>query len=195
MKKEQFKNLVKKKIKMLATEYLIGLRSKHSKSENLMHKNCMKDYLKSDRLSVEEKKLLFSMKTRSTNVKTNFRNSYTNLLCRLCQKPDEDECEIHLLKCDQIVKEKNIENIDKISYLDIFGTLEKQITAVKVWKKILKVWKIKLEASRESPSGHQVHQALGQSASYADNADSTQTVGVDTPSSDGTSIIYVYDLG
>ena len=32
MKKEQFKNLVKKKIKMLATEYLVGLRSKHSKS-------------------------------------------------------------------------------------------------------------------------------------------------------------------
>ena len=67
MKNERFKNLVLKKIKMLAKSYLISLRG--SKSENLKHISSMKDYLKCENLTLEEKKLLFAMKTRSVNVK------------------------------------------------------------------------------------------------------------------------------
>jgi hypothetical protein len=62
MKKEKFKNLVIKKIKSLATEYLVKLRGKHSKSENLMHRDSLKDYLKTENISVSEKKLLFALK-------------------------------------------------------------------------------------------------------------------------------------
>ena len=54
MQKEQIKSLVKKKIKTLSMDYSIGLRSKHSKSENLPHQNCMKRYLKSDKITPEE---------------------------------------------------------------------------------------------------------------------------------------------
>ena len=72
MKKETFKTLVKKHIKNIAKEYLINLRSKHSKSENLLVTDCMKDYLKSDKITTEEKKLLLAMKTKTVNVKTNF---------------------------------------------------------------------------------------------------------------------------
>ena len=85
MKKETFKTLVKMHIKNIVKEYLINLRSKHSKSENLLVTDCMKDYLKSDKITIEEKKLLFAMKTRTLNVKTNFRNNFANLLCRLCK--------------------------------------------------------------------------------------------------------------
>ena len=91
MKKEKFKSIVKKQVKTLTKEYLIGLRSKHSKSENLLHINSMKEYLKTDKITVSEKKLLFAMKTRAINVKTNFRNNFSNMLCRLCQKLDENE--------------------------------------------------------------------------------------------------------
>ena len=38
----------------------------------------MKDYLISDKINLEEKKLLFAMKTRAINVKTNFHNK---LIC------------------------------------------------------------------------------------------------------------------
>ena len=69
MKKETFKTLVKKHIKNIAKEYLINLRSKHSKSENLLVTDCMKDYLKSDKITIEEKKLLFAMKTKCVDVK------------------------------------------------------------------------------------------------------------------------------
>ena len=200
MKKEQFKSLVKKRIKTLSMEYLIGLRSKLSKSENLLHQNCMKDYLKSDKITLEEKKLLFAMKTRAINVKTNFRNNFsnTNMLCRLCHKPGEKESELHLMKCETIIScDNNIGNLlTNISYMDIFGTIEKQVIAIKVWKKVLKIWEVKLEVSRASSSGHQVHQPVGQSASYAHNASSAQTVDVDVDStpSDGR-ISNVYDFG
>ena len=59
MKKESFKNLVNRQIKALANEYLISLRSRHSKSDKLLHTNCMKEYLKSEKITVEEKKRLF----------------------------------------------------------------------------------------------------------------------------------------
>ena len=95
MKKETFKNIVKKQIKMLSMNYLINLRSKHSKTENLLLEKELKPYLKSSKLTLEEKKLLFAMKTRSVNVKTNFKNGFSNLLCRLCAKPGEDESELH----------------------------------------------------------------------------------------------------
>ena len=195
MKKDKFKSIVKKQVKTLAQEYLLGLRSKHSKSENLLHTNSMKEYLKTDKITVSEKKLLFAMKTRATNVKTNFRNNFSNMLCRLCQKPGENESEIHLMKCEHIVNENNMQNtIQNIAYMDIFGTLEKQVAAIKVWKKILKIWEIKLEVSKLSPSGHQVHQPVGQSASYA-HASSAQTVDVVSPSPDDSSISNVYDFG
>ena len=70
MKKEKFKTLVKKKIKNLAKEYLINLRSKHSKSDKLMHTNECKDYLKTESITVLEKKLLFSLKTRQVQWNT-----------------------------------------------------------------------------------------------------------------------------
>ena len=78
--------------------------------------------------------------------------------------------------------------------MDIFDTIEKQVTAIKVWKKVLKIWEIKLEVSRASSSGHQVHQPVGQSASYAHNASSAQTVDVDSTPPDGR-ISNVYDFG
>ena len=78
--------------------------------------------------------------------------------------------------------------------MDIVRTIEKQVAAIKVGKKILKIWEIKLEVSKLSPRGHQVHQPVGQSASYAP-ASSAQTVDVDYPSPDDSSISNVYDFG
>ena len=76
MKKEKFKSIVKKQVKTLAQKYLIGLRSKHFKSENLMCINSMKDYLKTEKINLSEKKLLFAMKTRAINVKTNLETTF-----------------------------------------------------------------------------------------------------------------------
>ena len=100
----------------------------------------------------------------------------------------EEESEIHILKCSEIVKDKSLK--DEISKISYSGTVDEQIKAVKVLKKVLKVWNLKLEKLKKSPSGHQVHQLQGQSASYpcntAHNADQAS-------SEDSNSI--VYDFG
>ena len=62
MKNEKFKNRVLKKIKILAKEYLISLRG--PKSVKLKHVYSLKDYLKCERLTLEEKKVLFASKKR-----------------------------------------------------------------------------------------------------------------------------------
>ena len=63
----------------------------------------MKDNLKSDNITLEERKLLFAMKTRAVNVKTNFLNNFsnTNMLCRPCHKPGAKESELHLMKYEK----------------------------------------------------------------------------------------------
>ena len=152
----------------------------------------MKEYLKSPHLNTDEKRLLFALKTRGVNVKTNFKNMFskTNMSCRLC-KSNEEESEIHILKCSEIVKDKSLKDeISKISYSDIFGTIDEQIKAVKVLKKVLKVWNLKLEKLKKSPSGHQVHQLQGQSALYPCNTAQT----ADQSSSDDSNSD-VYDFG
>ena len=173
--------------------YLINLRSKHSKTENLFIEKDIKPYLRSSKITLDEKKLLFALKTWSVNVKTNFRNGFSNLSCRLCAKPGEDESELHLMQCEEILSESDIrEQMKNIAYKDIFGPLEKQISAIKTWKKVFKVWNIKLDISRRSQSGHQVHQPVGQSASYTLNASAAQTVDL-LPPDDSTNT--VYDFG
>ena len=127
-----------------------------------MLENSIKDYLTSNQISTDEKKLLFALKTKTVNVKTKYSNGYSNMQCRLCKAQGEDENEIHLMKRQQIVSESNLKNeLENISYSDIFGTLDKQIAAAKVWKKVFKVWNRKLETVKLSPRGHQEHLPQG----------------------------------
>ena len=132
---------------------------------------------------------VFTYLAVSVNVKTNYSNGYSNMQCRLCNAQGEDECEIHLMKCVQIVSESNLKNdLENISYSDIFGTLDKQIAAAKVWKKVFKVWNRKLETVKLSPRGHQEHLPQGLSASYPGTAAQT----VDSPCPDDNDCI-VYE--
>ena len=110
--------------------------------------------------------------------------------CRLCNS-NEEESEIHILKCKEILSEKSLsDEISKISFSDILGTVNEQIRVMKVLKKVFKVWNLKLFKLKLSPSGHQVHQLQGQSASYPCNTPQT----ADQASSDDSNSI-VYDFG
>ena len=191
IKKAEFQNLVKKKIRNFSKEYLIILRNKHFKSENLLHENAIKDYLTSNKISTDENKLLFVLKKKTVDVKTNYSNGFSNKQCRLCKTEGEEECEIHLIRCVQIVSESNLKNyLENISYSDIFGTLDKQIAAAKVWNKGFKVWNRKLETVKLSPRGHQEHLPQGLSASFP----CTSTRTVDSLSLDDSNCT-VYEFG
>ena len=93
-----------------------------SKVKNLT-KFCFQNYLTSDKLSTKDKKLLFSLRTRSIDVKTNYRNKYQfDMHCRLCKSANEEESEIHLLRCEKITE--NIAhdiNLSTAKYENIFS--------------------------------------------------------------------------
>ena len=135
MKKETFNTLVKQKIKILSKEYLISLRNKHTKSKNLLLENKIKGYLICEQLTTEDKQLLFALKTRTVDVKTNYKSMFSNLQCRLCNSLAEDESEIHVMKCIKIISDESLKKqTETISYSDIFGSMKQQISAVKVLK-------------------------------------------------------------
>ena len=97
-------------------------------------------------MTVEEKKLLFLLRSRMYSVKKNFQNGISDIQFTLCSKSEEDQQ--HLLVCEEIVKEEELKNVlvkSKISYEDIFGPPNKQTDAVKVWRVIDKIWKRKIK--------------------------------------------------
>ena len=72
IKKSKFVKIFMKQIRMKSDEYLSQIRDEHSKTENLQSYK-FQTYLGSDKLTVEEKKLLFQLRTRSIPTKANYK--------------------------------------------------------------------------------------------------------------------------
>ena len=81
------------------------------------------------------------------DLKGNFSESHRdNLHCELCNNETEDETQMHLLKCNFLLKHPELgSELPKIEYTDIFSDLASQVKAVKIWKKILTVRKLQLK--------------------------------------------------
>ena len=138
MKKEAFKKYLKAKLFEKATKFLFKIKAKHSKSANLNTFGLQK-YLISEKLSTKEKKLLFSLRTRSVNVKTNYKNKYKfNMQCSLCGDPSESESETHLLNCTKILESiDNATEVQNASYKHIFSeNIEEQVAITKIFAKV-----------------------------------------------------------
>ena len=74
----------------------------------------LQEYLKpSSPLSIVEKQFFFSARCRMLDVKCNFKNGNSDLLCRKCRK--EPESQQHILVCPEIVKTPN-----NFEYDDLF---------------------------------------------------------------------------
>ena len=97
-----------------------------SKSKNIWPSSDMKEYLRNDKLSTDEKRLLFSMRCRVNEIKCNYRAKYeNNLSCNLCSSNTEE-----LLQCGAIVSEPEVNTqISEVKYCDIFSDVQKQIRA------------------------------------------------------------------
>ena len=145
MKKHKFKKYIKEKLHAKATQFLFKNKSKHSKSNNL-NSFSLQDYVSTEKLNTREKKLLFSLRTRSIHVKTNYKTMYKfNMKCFLCEN-DEDS-EKHLLKCPKILE--NIDNpteVQNACYENIYSqNLDDQIIVTKIYDKIFKTRNILLK--------------------------------------------------
>ena len=117
---------------VIAREYLLTLKGKHSKSAGLSEDyTMMQDYLTSDKLTTEQKQLLFQFRTRTFPCKTNYRTQHEpDLSCSICQEEDTPQ---HLLHCSRIIDGVDT---DGMKYCDIFGLTDQQIKFIKVLQKI-----------------------------------------------------------
>ena len=82
-------------VKEKCFEDLEKKKKSHSKVMNIKHERLeMQNYLKSNeiRIKLEEAQEIFKMRSRMSEVKTNFKGKYENFQCNLCStKEDEKE--------------------------------------------------------------------------------------------------------
>ena len=137
MKKEKFKNIVKKKIISAALKYLNSLAEGHSKSRPLMKSELVcEKYILDQRLSIQDVQLLFSLRSRMYPVPANYRNQYNgNLKCRLCKMEDSDQ--EHELTCRLLGKFVPELSTTDVKYSDIFGNVDQQVKATKLYRRII----------------------------------------------------------
>ena len=150
IKKSKFRKLVNTQIRNIAKEYLINLKMKHSKLDQISNLYRIENYLKSSNISTEEKITLFKFRTRMVDVKCNFKNQYGgNLTCYFCSYEDTQS---HILSCRELIGDIKISDVQ---YNHIFSDLiTEQEKIAKVLNKILKKrnLKIKLLATNKNLS-------------------------------------------
>ena len=148
IKQDKFKNLIKKEAKKKTVEYLNKLKTPHSKMDGITcDKLETQKYLKDKRLSASEVQLLFKLRTRMFNCKTNFKNNYKKdefLYCPLCIVGSDSQN--HLLDC-YVLKNSIIELRQNtvIKYENIFETIEYQVPAIKLLKIVIEKREVILE--------------------------------------------------
>ena len=128
---------------MKAANFLYQYRDKENRMKTRNLKSFrFQPYLKCEDLSTKEKKLLFSLRCRTVDVKTNYRNKFKfNMFCRICDNKTDEESENHLLKCQTILNhiDGNID-ISNARYEHIFSeNLDEQVSITKVFQSILKI--------------------------------------------------------
>ena len=144
MSKGRFKSLVDKKVNKFAFQYLKDIAGRHSKSlEILKEANGMKAlkrkaYLSENILSKSDAQLLFKLRTKMLDVKTNFGEMYNrDLTCRTCKVVNSIENEDHIIKCEALRSEVQRED-EEVSFSYVFMDIEKQKKAIEVFKAILR---------------------------------------------------------
>ena len=140
MKKNKFKKLIKKQIRIKAAEYICSLQEGHTKTKDL-NSYKYQSYLSSDQLSIEHKKLLFQLRTRSTHTRANYKNKFKfDLSCPLCKDKTAEQTDAHLLACsaiDNMLEDKT--ELHQVIHDNIFHDLEDQIKVTDVYRQIFKL--------------------------------------------------------
>ena len=98
LSKPKFRKVIKQKIKAYAIQYLDKMSEPHSKSARIKNKSLKKQsYFQDRRFSKEDVQLLFTLRTKMIECKSNFSELFNKQLqCRLCNLEGSVENEDHL---------------------------------------------------------------------------------------------------
>ena len=113
MKKHEFRRIVSKSIQKNAMQILEDKKSIHSKVKHLKHEIFgMQKYLRNNnmKISIEEKQMIFKLRSKVTNVKMNFKGMHEDLKCKICNE-EENETQKHILEC-KILNNNETQNLE-----------------------------------------------------------------------------------
>ena len=139
MSKIKYKKILKSKIRANAFNELNKVKESHSKVKNIKYKSLkIQNYLVDEHFTQKEKHLLFKLRTKMINVKSNFKNMYPdNLQCNYCSE-NVIQSQEHLLECPTIISncQDLFDNIE-IEHDDIYGNIQQQLAVTKLYQKVL----------------------------------------------------------
>ena len=98
----------------------------------------IQNYLECSQLNTTEKKLLFQLRTRMVDVKANFKNMHSDVICPVCGISEDEQK--HILECQALLCNISDITAEKVEYEDIFHSdISKQTSILKIfynlWKK------------------------------------------------------------
>ena len=78
-------------------------------------------------------------------IRGNFSSFYNNkIFCSLCENPDSEESEEHLLCCPFLMNEEKLKNeIRTVKYSDVFSGVAQQSKVVNVFRKVMEIYEKK----------------------------------------------------
>ena len=149
MSKEVFQTKIRIKVRKAALKYLTKEKAKLSKVMDVPHKELkIQSYFYPMKLSVQQAKLLFQLRTRMVDVKVNYRNKYIDIFCPVCKIANDSQQ--HLFDCPELTKKLSVIVNSNVQYTHIFSDeIEKQISALTMFETLWKQRKIYLEKNKE----------------------------------------------
>ena len=140
MKKGTYMNMLKQSIRKKAFKDLEKIKLSHSKVRNVKHKMFkMQKYLVPNayKTTREDCQLIFKLRCRVTELKTNMKENYDTYECDACGLSDESQD--HILRCTKLLP-MNHENHEIPEYDKLLnGKVMEQITIARIFKQNMSV--------------------------------------------------------
>ena len=115
---------------------------KNKKIQNIPYKKLkIQNYLKAYKFSNKNTEILLKLRSRTIDLKMNFKSKYPNSTECSLNGCTEDENQEHIFKnCQPILQnlDEKYQNLN-IKYEDIFGNTKKQLQAVELFKKLMEI--------------------------------------------------------
>ena len=140
MNEEEYKGLIKSKVKEEAFKEFKNMQAGHQKGNTLYHDNLKQpqSYIMTNKLNNSQVSLLSNLRTQYVRgIKDNFHGqNYQQLECDLCNV--EIDTQNHILEC-HVLKQHIKWNHEDIQYNHIYGTLQQQIKVTILLSSLLEV--------------------------------------------------------
>ena len=115
--KSSFKNIIKSKATELTLCILLKMKANHTKMKNLNYSELeMQKYLRDEKISVKQARILFKFRTRMIQCWGNFKGGRPPQQCPICREPSSEDNQEHMMNCRVLKERANVEG----NYPDIF---------------------------------------------------------------------------